>query len=297
MNRYIRLVTLIFSMFIICGIPASADDSYTYSIMHISDIQYLSELYPSTLNITFSFLESIKSTVNLSAIIITGDFVNDGDNVSQWTNYVNARSITTIPVYEIPGDNDAPLYDEFVGNKAELNAVINDFYFIGIESNEESLSESEISYYTSIINAQTQKFLLIAVHDYFNQDLTLSPVGMSIKENLILKPTFVMSGHIHDSMIRSTRVNNFSYIEDLTDYQDSGDFSAGKLYTVYVDNGDVEKVTVRDAYIYPYSFFLPEHLLYPSDEVVNHKHRGNYAPEGRIKRNLPPSTRTNYDYR
>jgi hypothetical protein len=80
-----------------------------------------------------------------------------------------------------------------------------------------------------------------------------------------------------------------SYIEDLTDYQDSGDFSAGKLYTVYVNEGDIEKVTIRDVYIYPYTHFFPENLIYPSQEVVYHDRRDNDIPVGRIKRNIPAS--------
>jgi hypothetical protein len=40
-------------------------------------------------------------------------------------------------------------------------------------------------------------------------------------------------------------------VEEMTDYQDYGDFSAGRIYTVYKTNGNVTRITMRDLYIYP----------------------------------------------
>lgn len=54
----------------------------TYSIVHLSDPQNLATYYPGTYNLTFSYLESIKSQYNISAIIITGDLVNTWDKKS-----------------------------------------------------------------------------------------------------------------------------------------------------------------------------------------------------------------------
>jgi len=98
MQRNIALIVFAVGILTTCGAPVFADDSYSYSLVHISDIQTLSAMYPSTMNYTFSFLESKKSTYNISAIIITGDLVDSSDNASQWTSYGNARSLTTIPV-------------------------------------------------------------------------------------------------------------------------------------------------------------------------------------------------------
>jgi len=268
---------VVLGMLIISGNAVSASDSYTYSIMHISDTQKLSESYPSTLSFTFSYLESIKSTFNISGIIITGDLVDEGDNVSQWTNYVNARSMTTIPIYEVSGNHDKradiniSYYPELVENKKDWTSEINDFVFIGIGYTKEPLSGSDIAYYTSVIESYPQKFSLIATHNYFDRDLTLSPLGNSIRNNLVLKPTIVMSGHVHDSLIRTGFVHNIPYIEDLTDFQDFGDFSAGKLYTVYISDGNVTKITVREAYIFPYHYLYPERIVYqmPIDGLPN----------------------------
>jgi len=275
MQKSIALLAFIMAMFFVYGTPVTADDSHTYAIMHISDIQSLSERYPSTLNYTFSYLESIKNTYNISAIIITGDIVESGDNATQWTNYINARSLTTIPVYEIPGNHDLEgednnsLFTKFLGKNTNWNAIINDFIFIGIGYSDYPLSDSDISSDISYIEGNPEKFVLIAAHNYFNHDLTLSQIGESIKNNLVLKPTFVMSGHAHSNTLRSSLVNNYTYVEDLTDYQDNGDFSAGKLYTLSVTDRNVSKITVRNTYILPMQYFDPEKIVYDTRGTTN----------------------------
>ena len=268
MERRIQLLFFAIGMLVVSGIPVSAVDSYSYSFIHLSDTQYLSSMYPSTLNNTFSYLESMKNANNISAIIITGDMVNNGDQPIQWKNYVGARSLTTIPLYEIAGDEDLDeksdnsLFDRFVGNKTDWNAAINDFVFIGIGYTEDSLSDADIAHYISIIEGNPQKFTLIAVHNYYDKNFTVSPLGESIKDNLVLKPTFVLSGHAHATTFRSGLVNNRLYVEDLTNYQEMGNFSAGKLYTVYCADGEVSKITVRDVYISPRQYLDAEIRVY-----------------------------------
>jgi predicted MPP superfamily phosphohydrolase len=258
----------IFFILVMMGAPVAAAQTYSYSIMHLSDTQYLSESYPDTLNDTFSYLESQKNALNLSAIIVTGDLVNDDDDLNQWIHYIEARSRTTIPVYEVPGDEDLnqnedhSLFNEFIGEKVAWTAVIDDFVFIGLGYSNNSLSDADIANYRSFILSNPQKFTLVATHNYYNKDYTVSLLGDSIRDNLILKPTIVMSGHVHDSFIKTELVGNIPFIVDLTNYQDYGDFSAGKLYTVYVTDGNVTKIAVREVYIHPYRYYYPERIVY-----------------------------------
>ena len=263
-------LTLVLTLFLVLGLPVSATTSYSYSIFHISDTQKLSENHPETLNHTFSSLESLKSFYNISAIIISGDLVNDGNDVSQWINYVNARSKTTIPVYEIPGDHDLvgetannPLFDKFVGNKTDWTATIEDFVFIGIGYRENPLNNPDIAQYQAVIEENSQKFTLVAVHNYYDENFTISLLGSSIRDNLVLKPTFVMSGHAHTSIIHSGFVNNISYVEDSTNYQNLEDFAAGRLYTVYITDKNTPKITVRDVFIFPVQYITDEEIIYP----------------------------------
>ena len=79
-----------------------------------------------------------------------------------------------------------------------------------------------------------------------------------------------MSGHAHNNGLRSSFVNNISYIEDLTDFQDNGDYSAGRLYTVYRDNGSVAKITVRNVTLFPENHLDPENIVYDITGTINH---------------------------
>jgi hypothetical protein len=292
MKTRIPLFVLAIGLLVVSVTPVSAADSYSYSILHISDLQALSSTHPDTLNYTFSTLESMKNMYNISAIIVTGDLVDNGGNLSQWTYYEQARSLTTIPVYEIPGNHDLngltdnPLFDEFVGNKTDWSAPINDFIFLGIGYTPNPLSDSEISYYKSIIEESPQKFSLIAVHNYFDENFSESRLGESIEDNLVLKPTFVLSGHAHATILHSERINNTLYVEDLTNYQADGDFSAGRLYTVYHSGAEVSKITVRDVHIFPRNYLDAEKTVYDGTGLNNYP----VDPENDENNYVSPST-------
>jgi metallophosphoesterase superfamily enzyme len=103
--RYVLLISCAFLLLpAVSSLPVN--NTVTYSFIHLSDPQSLTTNYPETLNLTFSHIESLKNTYNISAIIITGDLVNSWDNTKEWETYIHARNLTTIPVYEIAGNHD-----------------------------------------------------------------------------------------------------------------------------------------------------------------------------------------------
>jgi C1A family cysteine protease/predicted MPP superfamily phosphohydrolase/uncharacterized protein affecting Mg2+/Co2+ transport len=247
---------------------------YSYSIVHISDTQKLSASYPSTLNFTFSYLESIKNEYNISGIIITGDLVDSGDNVAQWQNYAVARSLTTIPLYEVSGNHDLmgsasdySAFDTYVGaGKRNWTADINDFLFIGIGYTRNALSESDVSQYNNLIMSKPSQIPIFATHNYFDGVIypsPLSPLGTSIKENLVVRdPTVIMCGHMHGNILQSNDYYGKTLVEDMTDYQTEGNVAAGKLYSVYKSSGQVTTITARDSSIYPSQSFGPQIIVY-----------------------------------
>ncbi len=247
-----------------------------YSIVHISDTQKLSESYPSTLNFTFSYLESIKEEYNITGIIITGDLVNDGSNSTQWVNYASARSLTEIPLYEIAGNHDIQSgysnFDTYIGTgKRNWTADINDFLFIGLGYTTYGLSESDVNFYNNLIVTNPPQIPLFATHYYFRETTypsTLSLIGTNIEENLIIKdPTFVMCGHMHGNILHSGDKNGRTLIEDMTNYQTYGDYMAGKLYSVHKISDEIITITVRDSTIYPSQTFGPEIVVYQNPDL------------------------------
>jgi len=278
-NKIILLYVGIMVLFLISPPPAGASEisgQYSYSLVHISDTQKLSRNYPVTLNHTFSYLESVREEYNITAIIVTGDLVDSWDNHTQWKNYAASRSLTTIPLYEVSGNHDVngleknySFYNTYIGTgKGNWNAEINDFLFIGIGYSRDALNDSEVDGYTALIESSSHRIPIIATHDYFGgvtYPSPLSPLGTSIKTGLYLRdPTIIMCGHMHGNILHSCSADGKTLIEDMTDYQDYGNFSAGKLYTIDRNAERVFRIAVRDIFLFPSQSTGPEIIVYPA---------------------------------
>jgi predicted MPP superfamily phosphohydrolase len=216
---------------------------------------------------------SIKNEYK-SGIVITGDLVDSGDNVAQWQNYAIARSLTTIPLYEVSGNHDLmgsasdySAYDTYIGaGKRNWTADINDFLFIGMGYTRNALSGSDVTQYNNLIMSKSSQIPVFATHNYFDDVIypsPLSPLGSSIKENLVVRdPTIIMCGHMHGDILQSNDYYGKTLVEDMTDYQTYGNYAAAKLYTVNKNSGQVKNFTVRYSSIYPTQSFGPQIIVY-----------------------------------
>ena len=192
--------------------PASArisGTSISYSIVHLSDTQSLAYHYPETYDYTFSYLESIRERYNISAIIITGDLVNTWDSKKEWAAYSHAIHQTSIPIYVIAGNHDTDngenyrYFTQNTGNtKSSYVTRLENFDLVGINYVARSLEPQEFaSIRTSLVSAP-ENFTIIATHFYMDRNGTLSPLGTDIDQELIVKPTIILSGHIHGDFVR-----------------------------------------------------------------------------------------------
>ena len=247
-----------------------------YSFVHISDTQNLATHYPYTYNFTFSYLESIKSQYNLSAIIITGDLVNIWDKKSEWDAYSHARNMTNIPLYVIAGNHDTnygknyKYYSQYTGEqKGNYVTALNDFDFVGINYVDTSLSLQEFTALRQAIFNRSHNFTIVATHYYMGKSGTLSTLGKDIDRQLIVQPTIILAGHIQGDLIRFKNISGFPVIEDLTDYQNgepggikNQNYSAGTFYTVTVVDGQVVKIISETIHIFPEQSFEKKKVLY-----------------------------------
>ena len=248
----------------------------TYSFVHISDTQNLATHYPDTYDLTFSYLESIKTQYKISAIIITGDLVNTWDKKSEWNAYSHARNMTNIPLYVTAGNHDTnrgknyQYYFQYTGEpKGNYVTAINDFDFVGINYVDTSLSPQEfIALRQAIVNG-SYNFTIIATHYYMGNDGTLSTLGKDIDRQLIVQPTIILAGHVHGDLIRVKNISGYPVIEDLTDYQNgepgelkNQNYSAGTFYTVTTEDGRVVKIISETIHIFPEQSFDKRRVLY-----------------------------------
>jgi predicted MPP superfamily phosphohydrolase len=259
---------LLISLF--CGVISSAaplpeEITVTYSFIHLSDPQSLTTNYPETLDLTFSQIESLRDTYNISAIIITGDVVNTWNEKKEWDAYAHARNLTTIPIYEIAGNHDTgggdhyEYYTAYSGGPAENYITsVGDFDFVGINYAGTTLPPEELSRLRVILTNSSRSNAIIATHYYMDEGGNLSPLGEDIDTNLIFKPSLVLMGHMHANFIRKRIVGGYPIVADMTNYQGGvpggstgWDYSAGTLYNVTSVNGQVKMITARIVHIYP----------------------------------------------
>ena len=204
-----------------------SDNFKKYSIVHLSDTQNLATLFPETYDYTFSYLDTIRKDYNISAIIITGDLVNSWDNKEEWNVYSHAVNETSIPVYVIAGNHDTnsglnfTYYTEYTGNTKKFYVTpVNDFDLVGINYVKDSLGSHDIADIRQDLTNSSHTFTIVATHYYMDTDGTLSPLGKEIEKQLIVRPTIVMTGHKHVSVIMKKNIGTYSVIEDLSNYQD-----------------------------------------------------------------------------
>lgn len=238
-----------------------------YSIVHLSDLQNLASNFPDTYEYTFTYLDSIKDTYNISAIIITGDLVNDGESEKEWTVYSQSIKKTSIPIYVIAGNHDTLsgfvylwFFKYTKNNDYYYVTPLNDFNLIGIDYHFRSISNHTITDITNKLKNSTLQFNIFATHYYMASPGNRSKQGNDIYNKLIDRPSIVMSGHVHPQKLNITyKEGKIPVIEDITNYQ-FGDkdavsagtnVSAGTLYEVNTNEGIIEKITAREIKISP----------------------------------------------
>ncbi|WP_409340182.1 metallophosphoesterase family protein [Methanospirillum stamsii] len=250
--------------------------------MHISDLQNLASRYPDTYEYTFSYLDSIRDEYNISAIIFTGDLVNNYNDKKQWDVYARSIEKTDIPVYVIAGNHDTnwgTSYSNFfryTGNDDDFYVTsINDFNLIGIDYAEKTRSEDTFNKIRDEITKSSLKFNIIATHYYMESDTDRSKLGEDIFDKLIDRPTIIMAGHVHSQIFRVIdKDGKYPVIEDIANYQDGYDdddddsgrnVSAGVLYTVTTDNGMVDEIVAQEIRIIPAQEFGEIQRIYKNE--------------------------------
>jgi predicted MPP superfamily phosphohydrolase len=305
-----RVFSILLIFFFCSGIssasPLPEENTVTYSFMHISDPQSLTTNYPETLDLTFSNIESLKKTYNISAIIITGDVVNTWNDRKDWDAYSHARNLTTIPVYEIAGNHDTDggnqyeYYTRYSGKPAENYVTsVGDFDFVGINYVATTLPPEEFSRLHGSLTGSSRSNAVIATHYYMDEGGNLSPLGQDIDTYLIVKPSLVLMGHMHANFIRKRMVGGFPTVADMTNYQDGvpggttgWDYSAGTLYNVTSVNGQVRTITTRIVHIYPAPYAEEEMTVFGDGPEIS-----SLSGTGQAGTDLSLSFPPRYSYR
>lgn len=275
----------------------------TYSFVHISDTQNLATGYPDTYDLTFSFIESMKEPCNISAVIITGDAVNRWDDQKEWGAYLHARNLTLVPVFQIAGNHDTGGGDQYLNYTAYTGmpgknylTCIGDFDFAGINYVNGTLPQEEFTRLRRFLAASSRSNAIIATHYYMDEDGSLSSLGKDIDAYLVVKPTLILMGHMHENFIRQRNVGGFPVVADMTNYQEGvpggttgREYSAGTLYTVTSASGRVETITARVIHIYPVPSFEKDMTVFSRNPCF-HCSAGRFRAAGMLPNGYPVSS-------
>lgn len=268
-------ITILISTVFILSLPVSG--TYTYSIIHLSDLQNLASKYPETYEYIFSYLDSIQDDYNISAIILTGDIVNFYNSKKEWEVYSQSIAKTDIPVYVIAGNHDTNYGSEykyffhFTGNDDDFYiTTINDFNLVGIDFPIKTRSDNTFKKISNALKQSPYKFNIIATHFYMDSNFDRSILGNDIFKKLIDRPTIIMAGHVHTHVFRVTNKDGkYPVIEDIANYQDGNkitesnqNIAAGTFYTVSANKGVIEKIITEEIFIFPEQKFGTKQIVY-----------------------------------
>jgi hypothetical protein len=236
----------------------------SYSFVHISDTQFLSAYHPGALTESFRYLESVKSRYNIQAVFLTGDIVDDWTSEQQWKNYITAKSLTTIPVYEIAGNHDNngnycdektglnwTNYDRYIGpDKHMYTKALEDFEITGISwvsCNNSVLTPEENA---TIHSSDPAKLKIIFTHYCMDRKGAQSDLGLNILQESVTSDTLVLCGHKKGGdLIDIRNRGNYTVTMDLLDRQEIQNYLVGRLYTVSHTQGIL---SIEWMYIYFY---------------------------------------------
>jgi len=267
----------------------------SYAIVKLPDNQYLASTYPDLENYTYSYIQSIKPTYNISLIINTGDIVDNPNRAYQWQNWKNARTYTTIPELDVAGNHDLvdyyegnglPNYTNFsVNTAATLSGgainwtyVYQNFVFLGIGwSNGATTSACpnstlDAADVTAFNTAQASNPTLIPwflVHWYMEPGGSYSNayLDQQIQQTMILRPSLISSGHVGNTdRTQNTIWNNTPVVESVYNQQlngtPQGNYSGFQLWQVTVVGGVVTTINETTFQIYPTNVTWPTVTYY-----------------------------------
>jgi len=85
-NRNVFILLFVLLLISCEFIPLTLASESTFSVIWITDTQYLLQTYPSDFDNTCNWIISNKDTYNIKIVVHTGDIVNTASDLDQWEN-------------------------------------------------------------------------------------------------------------------------------------------------------------------------------------------------------------------
>jgi hypothetical protein len=257
-----------------------------FSVIQISDTQFLSANYPDLFTNLTNWISSNKEKYNIQMVMHTGDIVDNPADQLQWEQASSSMGVlleSGLPYCWNAGNHDKQFGDPenlWLGNNytafnietlreknywlSDLNGGKNtatqfsfgntNYLIINLEYNPD---QNVLGWMSSVLNSHNNSRAIVATHSYIDQK------GEYSTENEIrLKNTLdqfsnvflVLSGHVHPNGVARTRVENREEI--LFDRQDVDNKQGAAAARIMTFNAQTSTVNVTTYLAYGKGGFL-----------------------------------------
>jgi hypothetical protein len=265
----------LFANTILC-LPAksSSASDFTFSLIWITDTQYLSQNYPAEFDRACQWIVDNKDAYNIRMVVHTGDIVNIGTDMNQWANANHSLGIllgNAMPYCWDAGNHDQTSGSWAGKNFRAFNAALMEsklyweadcldgkntatsfnvsnevFMIVNIEYHANS---TVIQWLTNILDAHADAHVVLATHAYLNESCGYGNDGWAsrLRDNVLTNHSNVfmtLNGHYHSSSTTNhTTIGNRQ--ELFFDFQDQDGQKGGATLRILTFDLTKPKVDIK----------------------------------------------------
>jgi hypothetical protein len=221
-----RGICIMLLLLMIAALPIHINTAYSaeadanFSIIWITDTQYLSESHPTYYDSLCRWIVNNANTYNVKMVIHTGDMVEDEFNQTQWTNANKSMSILLnagIPYCWNAGNHDYNttywignqysafnpavmvekpywLGDKFDGQNTAVHFTVSDWDFLIINIAYQA-NDTALAWADELLDAHPESHAIVAAHIYLNGAGGYSTKGKDDSEWPLNFKTSVLDTH------------------------------------------------------------------------------------------------------
>lgn len=224
--------------------PAPTPEPASFSVVWISDTQFISSLYPDTLKRMMQWAADNAEENNIQLLVHTGDIVNDFESTRQWTDAASAFSLLSgkLPFLAVCGNHDVGTstvtytrFGKYIASQyvsPERLYREGRGYFVPVEEQGQKLlfigigwgyNDAAVAWLNETLAKYPDYTAVLCLHSYMDPNGRLTDGGEIIWENVIKKNAnvrLVLCGHRDGAAYQKTELNGRAVHQLMYNYQE-----------------------------------------------------------------------------
>lgn len=274
------------------AVKAQSTDIPSFSIIWVSDTQYLSESNPAYYDSLCNWIVDNNSTYNVKMVIHTGDLVNVPDDSTQWANANQSMSILLkdkIPYCWDAGNHDFYDSNVWIGNQyAAFNPDIMQSKSYWVSDDYDGMStavhfnvagwdclivniafhadDTVLAWANNLLDTYPQSHAIIATHAYIDQRCNYDSWALHLKNTVLdTHPNvfLTLNGHYHPTI--GARTQSGDRNELLFNQQDADAELGADSARILTFNLAQRTLSVQTYLVYSNQFLLNDNNRFTLD--------------------------------